>query len=164
MALDLFPLELIQWDHYDSFELYDLHSWICQIEGILRCGHMVMMGHVRKAMRSLRHSFFEVLLPMVIIRTSPSSFYLTCADVSTWRNIKGHPTDAEFIEMYEYCKKMLPSINVKTRSKKRVSAENRWVRHQIWQTRVRQILWIRLLYAKPPLQVTQKTVKQFLGV
>ena len=46
---------------------------ICQIEGILRYGHMVMMGHVSNAMRSLRHSFFEALMPLVIIRTSPSS-------------------------------------------------------------------------------------------
>ena len=41
-----------------------------------KCGHMVMMGHVSNAMRSLRHSFFEALLPLVIIRTSPSSFII----------------------------------------------------------------------------------------
>ena len=47
---------------------------ICQIEGILGFGHMVMMGHMGNSMRPLGHSFFETLLPLVIIRTFPSSF------------------------------------------------------------------------------------------
>ena len=51
---------------------------------------MTHMTHCDSSVPTVGHSFFEALLPLVIIRTSPSSYYFTAARLELWPT--GRPT------------------------------------------------------------------------
>ena len=47
--------------------------------------HMTRMTHCDSSVPTVGHSFFEALLPLVIIRTFPSSFIVSCFSVQKSR-------------------------------------------------------------------------------